>query len=227
MTRLFLVLLVVPACNLADSDTVPMSELQADITVVADGSGTADVYAWLWNHPDGAPPLNEDSIQLVDGDQLTATSAGDSVAMQEAYLVAEYRYAASFATAAPGQSFTTVLDRASGDSASSTVTLPDPFDLTAPATTSRAQPLTITWTPSGSSDAIALQFDGCGDAKLGPLADTGSATLDANALSSTTEACQLSLTMTRTRTGSLDQAYGQGGSITAAQQRTTVIATTP
>jgi hypothetical protein len=227
---LSLISLAVFGCTPANSNTVPTSQLEAQIQIVTDGSGQTTASASLYSHPSDAPPLNEDSIDLVDGDSLTATSDGTSLTMQESFtaIVDVYSYDATFSSDAAGESFAVTLDRAQGTSAGpSTATLPDPFALTAPASASRAQPLTVTWSPSGTSDPISVAFVGCGDAQLGPLADTGSATFPGNTLTSTTSSCAGTLTVTRSRAGALATAYGQGGSITAEQQRTASIATTP
>jgi hypothetical protein len=217
-------------CTPTDSNTVPTSQLKAQIQVVADGTGQTAVQTSLVSHADGTPPLNEDSIELVDGDNLTATSDGTSLAMQESFIpvVGQYLYTATFSSDAAGESFVVVLDRPEGDSAGpSTATLPDPFVMTAPASVSRAQALTVTWSPSGTADEIAIAFAGCGDAQLGPMADTGSATFAADTLTSVAASCAGTLTITRSRAGDLDAAYGQGGSITASQQRSLTLATTP
>jgi hypothetical protein len=108
------------------------------------------------------------------------------------------------------------------------VTLPDPFTVSSPTTASRAAPLTITWTP-GSSDQISINATGCASAQLGPLPDTGTATFPAGTLVAdpADASCDLAFDISRTRSGTLDPAYGQGGSIAAIQRRTTTITSTP
>lgn len=217
-------------CTPTNSNTVPTSQLQAQIQVNADDSGNATVQAELFSHPSGAPPLNEDSIDLVPGDSLTATSNGSALAMNESFtpIADEYMYSAAFAAAAADQSFSVTLDRTQGESAGpSTVTLPAPFAVTPPTSVSRSQAITVTWSPSGSSDAVSISFAGCGDANLGPVPDTGTATFAANALTSPTSSCAGTLAITRSRNGTLATAYGQGGAITANQVRTLSITTTP
>jgi hypothetical protein len=230
MRTLSLILLVAVGCTPTNSNTVPTSQLAAQITVSADGTGQTTVQTALFSHASGSPPLNEDSIDLVDGDSLTASSDGSSLAMTQSFttVVDEFTYSAVFPSDGPGESFSVVLTRTQDESAGpSTATLPDPFTLTAASTASRSQPLTVTWSPSGTSDAISVAFVGCGDATTGTIADTGTATFAADALTSSTSACSGYLTVTRSRNGTLADAYGQGGAITASQVRTQTIATTP
>lgn len=234
MARHPLVLALVVAaagCELADSNTVATDSLRADIQVVADGSGQSSVYTWLFTHRAGDPPLNEDTIRLVNDDAISVTSNDRTVSMEESLLI-EYRYDATFDTAAPGQRYEIALARSTDRSAPhSTVTLPEPFTTTLPAAFSRSAPLTITWSPSGSQDQVSVHFTGCVHADLGPLADTGTATLPAGAFTTTgapgSPTCDLAVQVSRTRTGTLDPAYGQGGSIVALQRRVATITSVP
>jgi hypothetical protein len=218
------------ACTPKDSAGIPSSELQAQLQVETLGDGTATVSAYLYSHQAGDPPLDEASIQLVDGDQLVATSLETDVVMQETYIpvVNEYRYDAMFPSNSEGQLYAIQLDRVSDQaSLGSTVTMPAAFDLHGVDQGSRAQPITVTWSPSGTQDGIKLELAGCGGAELGPLADTGTATLPAGMLSSTTDSCEVTLTVTRARMGSLSSGFGQGGSIQAFQTRSTTFVTSP
>jgi hypothetical protein len=226
---LSLVSLFAFGCTPTPSANVPTSQLQAQVQVTADGTGPTTVEAWLLSHAPGTPLLNEESIELVDGDSLTATSDGTSLTMQQSFtpVVDQYTYSATFSSDTAGESFSVALQREHATSAGrSTASLPDPFTMTAPTSMSRAQPLTVMWSPSGTSDQVTVAFAGCGDAKIGPTADTGSATFAANALTAT-DSCAGTITVTRTRAGTLDPSYGQGGSISASQQRLQAITTTP
>lgn len=216
-------------CTPVDSNVVDTANLRADLQVLSTGDGSSTVYAWLFSHKDGDPPLNEETIRLVDDDAITAISNGSSIAMQEADLGVEYRYDATFASAEPDQSYEIALARSAEIGApDSYVTLPDPFTLTGPTTASRSAPLTITWTPGGS-DQISINVTGCASAQLGPLPDTGTATFPVGAMVAdpSDATCDLAFDVSRTRTGTLDRAYGQGGSIVAIQRRTTTITSTP
>jgi hypothetical protein len=223
---------VATACTPVDSNTVHTRDLRADIMVVADGSGAAAVYAWLFSHRRGDPPLNQDTIRLVDGDTISATSRDRTVAMQQSDLVVEYRYDATFDSADSGQTFEIALDREADASAPHSIAvLPAPFAITLPATFSRSAPLTISWSPSGSADPITVHFSGCAGAQLGPYPDTGSATFPAGAIPAgsghANATCDLAVAIDRTRSGTLDPAYGQGGSIVGTQERDASITSTP
>jgi hypothetical protein len=217
-------------CTLTDSNAVATADLHADIQILATGTGGSTASAWLLSHRDGDPPLNLESIRLVDGDAISATSNGRSIEMEQSSVVLEYRYDATFDTADADQRFELALTRAGDTSAPhSVVTLPLPFTPSVPATASRAAPLAITWSPSGSSDPIAIHLTGCASADLGPLPDTGSATVPAGVLvgDPAGATCAVAVDVTRTRTGTLDPAYGQGGSIVAIQQRSAMLTSTP
>ncbi len=215
--------LAMVGCTPVDSNSIPTSEVRADIVVQATGTGKSTVTAWLTSHKDGDPPLNFESIRLIDGDQLTVATGGIATAMEGSNLVIGFRYTAAFATAATDQRYEVTLDRGSDESAPhSFVTLPPPFTLDVPAF-SRSTPTTIHWS-GGSSDPVSLEVSGCADAELGPLIDTGSAVVPALAAVGT---CDVTITVIRTRAGTLDSAYGQGGSIVAEQRRTTIVSTTP
>jgi hypothetical protein len=226
------VLLLGSGCVSADSNRVPTDQIAAELQVTADGSGQTIAHGWLWTHRAGDPPLNETSIELVDGDRLVASSSGSSLAMQETEILNAYGYDAIFDSDGAGQSFQIALMRDSDASApSSSVTLPAPFTVTVPTTFARSAPLTVTWTSSGSADEMRFRFVGaCVDAELGPVADTGQATFPAGAVTAKAggpASCMLSLEASRSRSGSLDPAYGQGGAITATQQRTVTLTATP
>ena len=224
------VIALVAGCTPVDSNVVATAKLRADIQVVATGTGGATVSTWLFSHKDGDPPLNFETIRIVDDDTLSAVSNGAVIPMEEVDLGVEYRYDAAFATADSGQRFKVELDRASDRSATdSAVTLPDPFTLTAPATASRSAPLTLTWSPSGGPDPITINLSGCASKDLGPLPDTGATTVPGAALLAdpSDATCVLSIEVSRTRTGMLDGSYGQGGSIVAIQRRTTTLTSMP
>ena len=153
--------------------------------------------------------------------------------MREADLGVEYRYDATFASAEPDQSYQIGLARSADIGApDSYVTLPDPFTPSAPTTSSRSAPLTITWTP-GDSDQISINVTGCASAQLGPLPDTGTATFPAGTIVAdpsnppNNPTCDLAFAVSRTRNGTLDRAYGQGGSVVAIQRRTIMISSAP
>jgi hypothetical protein len=228
--RLAVVLLLGAGCTPTDSNAVTTANLHADIQVLTTGSGGSTITAALFSHRDGDPPLNFETIRLVGDDLLSATSNGHSVVMDESDLVVEYQYNAAFATADAGQSFEVSLDRVTDVSAPhSSVTLPAPFTPDMPAAASRSAPLTIKWSPSGSDDPISIHFTGCASVELGTIADTGTVTVPADAIVAdpSTATCDLAVEVSRARSGLLDPAYGQGGSIVATQQRTTTLTSTP
>jgi len=232
-TCLVLWIAAAAGCNFANSDSVPNSELRADIQVLADGSGQTFAFAWLWSHRPGDPPLNEDSIRLSAGDQLVAHIGSETIAMQEDDLVAEYRYSAALAGIAPGTPVTLDFIRSGQPPLSSSVSLPAPFAIAAPSSFSRASNWTITWSPSGSGDSVFVDIEGtCALAHLGPVPDSGALALAAGSVpprssDQAAATCGATLTVRRSRDGALDPRYGQGGSIVAVQQRTATVQSAP
>ncbi|MFZ5440562.1 MAG: hypothetical protein ACOZQL_11175 [Myxococcota bacterium] len=220
-------------CETVNSSDIKTSGLYADLEVTADGTGRSAAKATLTL---GAGSLT--FLELASGDSLTVRSGTDSKAMSRRSLLGSTWYEAELTGEEANKAFTVSLTRANDTSApSSSVTLPAPFSLTAPMasqTFSRAGSgqVVVAWAPSGLADAMHVAASGSciesiPDADLN--ADQGQYTLPAfrarQGEDSTT--CSVVITVTRTRKGSVDPAYGKGGDFTATVKRTVTISSAP
>jgi len=235
MRRFFLsmaVLGVAAGCTSVQSANIRTAGMSADMTVLDDGSGTTHVRMQL---NDGA-----NSIDLSNGDRLTASGGGSSIGMGRNDVVGDVYYTADFTNAdAENTSFTVSFTRASDTSApNSVVTLPKPFNITAPPagmSFSRAtDDIKVTYDTTGTTDGMDWQINGpCVNGGNGTVTgDTGSFTilhtsLPPSDMSEASMTCTVTVTLTRKRTGMVDPAYGQGGSATATQQRTVMFTSKP
>lgn len=227
---------VLAACTNVKSTDIKTSGMSAHMSVTADGTGLARAQASL-NVDNNAT----DFVDLQGGDTLTATAGGQTQQLMRLTLGGAVFYAVDFqGKDAAGTAYTIALNRKTETSApSSTCTLPGPFSIGAPApgsSFSRAtQDVQVTWAPSGTQDHMTYSLSGdCLKAILTTdiQGDPGALTLtkamiqpsDANHSGSN---CQATVTIKRTKAGSLDKAYGYGGEINAVQTRAVNFMSTP
>jgi hypothetical protein len=205
--------------------------MSAEITAASRDDGTTLVTASLF---DGYPEQLI-FVDLAEGDQLVASSGGTSMTLDKTQLLTIVSYTATFPTGNEGDTFNIDFQRTvDGGAPSSTATLPAAFTLgTAPTSASRAQDLTVTWSPSGSADQMAWEATGdCIQTASGSIpADSGTFTIPGSTFvvpqGQGDTQCQVSLTVLRKRAGSLDPAFGKGGDIIGEQQRTEMFTSTP
>ena len=228
-----LLVLTLGACSNVASTNIKTAGIEAHLVVAADGTGKTKATAAL-----NVDTSAVDFVKLSDGDSLVAKTGSQSQTLTESELLGAVSYAATFDGAdAEGTAYTVSLNRATETSApSSTVTLPAPFSITAPAPAasfSRANDdLAVTYASAGTHDSMSWSITG--DCILNQSkvldADTGSFTVAKASIktpsSTTTENCQVTLTVSRTQVGTLDPAY-QGGSILGVQTRTLTFTSTP
>jgi hypothetical protein len=238
MTRTLALALAVAlaACTNVKSSDIKTSGMSAHMAVTADGTGTARAQATL-----NVDNNVTDFVDLSAGDTLNATVGSQTQQLMRLTLGGAVSYAVDFqGQDAAGTQYTIALTRKNDTSApSSTCALPGPFAITAPAasaTFSRAtQDVQVTWSPSATADRMTYSLTGdCLRAILTTdvQGDPGALTLtkamiqpsDANHSGSN---CQATLTLKRTKAGSLDKAYGYGGEINAVQTRSVVFMSTP
>jgi hypothetical protein len=211
--------------------------MAASITVSADGSGVSSVSARLSTD---ANALN--SIQLDSGDLFLATAGTQSQDMSMVDILDDITYQASFnGQDSAGTAYNIALNRRSGfvSAPSSTVTMPSPYNITAPtatATFSRANDdIPVTYDSSGTGDPMTwnISSGSCASNPSGSVSnDSGSFTITKGALvtndaAEKTATCQVTITLQRTRTGTIDSHYGYGGTINAAQTRSVTFTSTP
>jgi hypothetical protein len=229
------------ACQSIASSDVKTSGIYAALAASSDGTTTA-----LSARLKTGGALSNTFLDLQNGDSLTAYSGTDSAAMVRNTLLGEVWYTASFA---PGMGDTPLrvdFERAhdaqtqeclGGSAPNSLATLPAPFALGAPAsgaTFSRAHGgVTVSWSPSGGSDSMSYDVSGnCILPLNGSTADTGSVVLTPSPLQASTSSgalsnCAITIALTRSRSGKVDPAFGEGGAFDAAQVRSVVVQSTP
>jgi hypothetical protein len=223
--------LTLSACGTTESGSLLTSGMSAVMSVGATGDNTTTVTVELFS----GTPEQLIFVDLDDSDTLIATAAGQTMTMTKGQLATIIEYAATFTGDDSGDEFMVSLDRTVDAGApSSTATLPDAFTLgAAPTSQSRASALTLTWSPSGSSDAMTWQASGdCITTASGTIAgDPGTVTIPAATLTAeqgqSTASCSVTMTVSRSSAGTLDAHFGDGGTISAQQSRTTTFTSTP
>lgn len=217
-----------------DSSNVKTDGMFANFSVTGRENGQSEVRASILI---GGSNSNT-YAKLSAGDVLSATSGDETHVLTEVggTLGDVHVYHATFDGAEEGQSFTVAFDREDDDSApSSTSELPAPFAITAPAANaeiSRAQALTVTWTPS-TSEAVDIHLDGdCTIVQSHTASsDTGSYTFEADSIDTTAshegDTCSMELTVSTRAAGTIDSAFGEGGRFPAIQERTVSFRSTP
>jgi hypothetical protein len=231
MTRLASFAICAAACGTQQSGSLLTRGMSADVTASSDGTMTTVTAELFAGTPDQLI-----FVKLSDGDQLTARRGSELQSMVETQLVTIVGYTAIFNGGGNGDTFTVDFQRNIDEGApASSATLPPPFAIAPPpATQSRAQMMSITWSPL-SSDQMSYQLDGsCIESVTGTASGSSATALVIPAgtlrkLEGTTipDTCSATLTFHRTRPGALDPAFGEGGRVIAEQVRQATFTTTP
>jgi hypothetical protein len=224
-----LLLLAAAACAKQDSSDILTSGVYADLSAVADGT-TTDVSATLFL----GEPIRLTYLELTGGDQLIASHGGDNKVMTETEVLNVVSHHATFQTSEQDAEFVIDFQREVDAGAPlSRATLPAGFTVAASGTFSRTAEVGFSWTPT-ATDAMSWQATGdCIELATGTITgDPGSATIAANTLkkrmgANIADQCTVTLTVTRSRPGELDRAYGKGGQISGQQRRTATFTSTP
>lgn len=226
-------LFVLPLALFACTETVESSDVRTsgiypEFRVVADGSGNSEASARL---KVGGNDSNT-FLDLESEDRLEVTVAGETLRLEE---TGSHRYTASFPVDAAGTEFSFAFLRGDDDdgAAHSVVTLPAPFELAMTSTeASRATDVVgFSWTPADSGQ-MHWDLDGdCVWTEEGVTPDDGTHSLsleDVRALGSAqTDSCSVLLTAMRSRSGSIDPAFTEGGENVAYQARAQLFTSTP
>jgi hypothetical protein len=215
------------ACEQIDSSDVRTHGMYADLAVNADGSGTSVADAELRAGGDASNV----SIDLTGGDRFVATlSAVRQTMGRRENGLGKIWYEAVFGTDAENEILRIDFQRGSGglDAAlNSHVTLPAPFAITAPApaaTLSRADGLTVRWTPARTDPVHVTIAGGCTQPRSFAVGvDRGGLAISAAYLAPFSghelDSCELDVHVTRSRAGVVAPAYGEGGWFMARQVR--------
>lgn len=228
--------LLLAACTDLSSKDIRTNGIHANIRVSADGTGASNVVSTL-----NVGSNITDFVELEGGDAMTATVASSTQTLTEAKLLGAISYGTTFTGHdAPDTQYTVALNRTSADDSapSSTCTVPQPFALTGPASGgnfSRAtQDITVSYSGSGQPEPMSWSASGdCFVTATGSLpSDIGGFVIPKDTLKAasadggSTQSCQGTVTVFRTRAGTLDKAYG-GGSVACAQTRTFTFTSAP
>lgn len=213
-------------CDEVDSQDIDTSGIYADISVTGNAGGSALASAVLRV----GDATSTAFVELNSGDTLTASDGTETRDMEDAEILEFHSYNTLFDDSAAGTTYTIAFTRDGKDPApSSTAVLPEPFEFTSPPTESLGtNDLVVTWEPSGKADVMSISFGGdCVDGETQQISgDPGTFTLPANTLKQSASdtddpGCDVTVTLSRTKAGSLDSAFG-GGSAHASQVRTFV-----
>ena len=232
-TRLLIAasLILLGGCESVDSDDILTGGIFASLSAVAKNASATEVTARL--KVGGA--TSNTYLDLSASDTLEGTVDGVTKTLARgADPFGSVWYDADFSGAAEdmevGISFIRGGDATSDQSATrSRATLPAPFELTAPDSATElsrsADDLVITWDVFGKGEDLSLSVTGdcvSWDISEEDIADTGSFTVTAGLLVPDEDdgsSCLATVTLTRTREGTVDSNFGEGGVFFASQRR--------
>lgn len=214
------------ACTNIDSDDLDTDAMEPDINVRstegADGSSVSVVL-----HVGDSPTT---FVELQGDDTLAATAGGQTVTLEGRELLGVVEYTGNVDTKTAGDVVTIAFTRTEEGKASapdSNVALTEALALTAPAggaSASRAADLEIAWTSEASDDQVRVDWSGgcVAPGSRDVTAGASSLTLEADSIvkreqgeneeEPVPDECDVSLTLSRSRSGTIDSAFG-GGSI--------------
>lgn len=227
------------ACEQVDSDEVATDAIHATMRITATGNGESNARTWL---KVGGANSNT-YLDLTERDALIAYADQDSASMARDNSLGVISYVANFATDAEETPFKISFFRTHEEGAecngvsapNSTVNLPAPFSITSPVPSTtysrQSDAIPLAWDNAGRSDAMTWSATGdCIESSFdNPISgDPGTYTFDAGTfMTQSTAGCAVTITLERTRSGTLDPAYGEGGTIRAAQIRSVQINSQP
>jgi hypothetical protein len=230
------VVVAVAGCTSVKSSDLKTDGMSAYLRVIGDGTGqtTASAAFNVDNNP-------TDYVDLSSGDTAVAQAGGQTQTMSRVDDLGAISYQATFSGLdAEGTQYTIALNRTTDVSApDSTVTMPHPFNITAPTTSgtfSRTMSdIQVTYDNSGSSDQMSWSANGTcinGQPSGTISPDTGTFTIPKGTItpadaSQAMATCQVQLSVTRVRQGQIDPHYGSGGNIAAEAMRTVTFNSTP
>jgi hypothetical protein len=212
-----------------DSTDVKTSGMYASMRVEASGNGSSELRMLLTVGGDDGT-----IVDLKNGETLTGSAGTEEKRLSRQ----GDAYEATFATEAGGTEFVVAFNRVEfEDAPNSSVVLPDPFEITAPANgaeISRTSDITVTWADPVAGGQMSWSLDGdCLVNLADGGSDSGEATISgadiAEDLSSddAESTCGLDRCLERSRSGSVDSAFGEGGEAVAIQRRCIGINSTP
>jgi hypothetical protein len=227
------------ACQQSVSSTSTLtSGVSADIAIVGHGNGNTDVNAKL-KVGDINAAVN---LDLQGSDQLVASEGNGAPQVMAKNTVAGFvNYNVQFhggTVDAPGTAYKVALNRTIDNGApNSTCTLPSALAVNPPTAGafSRANDdIVITWAPGQPGEQMHYTYNGdCVFAgqDFAITSDVGTLTISKGSIQPTNSqmpgSCQLTITLDRVVSGTIDPGYGKGGRIVCKQERTVAVTTNP
>jgi hypothetical protein len=223
--------LCVLGCSTESISLKKTSEIEVQMHATANGNGNTGVRVSFYD-----PKKLLTFLQLTADDAVSATMGSQTRTLSETSLFGAVSYSANF-NGDTGDVHVKLTRKTDSGAPDSYVTMPGPFVLTPLTKTlySRAEAIGLTWTDP-SSDTMGLDVDAsCLNAyHLDVGTGASAATIPASALtkqantSSTTfpDECDGTITLTRTRSGTIDHAF-YSGSIAGEQTRYVTFHTKP
>ena len=210
-----------------DSTDVRTTGVYADMSVRASGNGKSDLQVDLL-----VGGVNSNThLELKGVDKLTATVGVVSKVLSKSGNV----YATTFDGEAAETQFIVAFTRGPDDisAPNSSVTLPESFIIGGIAqTVSRQVGFTATWQAGTKGEPVTWILRGdCLVAQAGSISDAGQTVIPASrfvpAASQEQATCNASFCLERDRQGTVDPAFGEGGTINAVQSRCVAFLSAP
>jgi hypothetical protein len=226
-------LLALPGCaESVESENVFTDGVYAELRASATANGTLMRAILVVGGSD-----SNTYLELTGGDSLSVTAGAETKELRAQRLGDRYHYTSNLAVVEEDTEVVFRFERSIDDGApDSRCTMPRPTRIDAPVegdTFSRVQDaVVITWDTSGSNQPIELEVTGdCFTTLYQSFEDDpGSHTIEAETLASIEDpatACQATVTLSRTTSGSLDPGFGEGGSVVCIQSRSTTFRSEP
>jgi len=235
MTCIPLVAMVAIACSDVKSAEVTTAGMYLDYTVVTQGEGTGTDVSTILRVGGGTSTTY---VDLSDGDQLVVSVADEELVLNQVSLGVVHSYTERFVADTEGSEFVLRFDRADQTGAESSIaSLPSPFLITLPAESA-------SFSRSNETGELVVEWDNQGDELISVSvtgdcfssynstyeADTGTHTIplsyfkdnEYDAVSS----CSAEVQVERSRTGTVDAAFG-GGNSQGIQVRTVQVQIEP
>jgi hypothetical protein len=223
------------ACTSVQSTDLKTAGISAQMALsTTDSTGTTSVNVTL-NVDDNAT----DFVELTPGDTLTAALSGQSETLSESNVAGLISYGTNFSQVTSGATYTVAFNRPAGNTSapSSTGAIPAAFELGTLSTGSFSRAndtITVTYSGSDPTDPMAWTLEGdCFNLVQQTLSgDPGTFTIAKGTVQSNApsgqqpQSCQATLTLSRTRQGTLDPAY-YGGGVSAQQVRSLTFTSAP
>ena len=221
--------LLISACQTVESNELVTEGIHASMSAISNGDGMTIISAAFFDKDPIDPDPKKQYITLSSGDHVYASHGGTT---QE--LTQNLVYSTTFPTDHGGDNFiVSMMRRTGGDAPDSSITLPEGFTITnrtsapeAALTWVREWDFSLTWSPHGSHDHMDWHAEGpCIMPTDGTIADdTGTVTIAKDTIKKIdnpgiSHSCWISVTVTRSRDGTLDNGFA-GGVIDGRQVRT-------